>query len=294
MQRLIPGLFLLLAQPALAQALPPAVKTMVEAAVRTGDKAKSDAVVAIAKETNKGAEAEIDAIVAAVSAEMAARREAELKSAGLLDNWSGSGQLGASVASGNSNTKTFSAGLVLKKEGLRWRHRFDAIADIVDNNSADDQRRILASYQADWKLSERFYLYGRLGYEQNREAGIRRRFTQSLGAGWRAVDGTALKWDLEAGPALRQTRFVTGDENSFAGRGASRIAWTLTDSMLFTNDTSIFWDRAGSINNTAALTAKLMGALSARLAFNLAWEEDPPLGLDNLDTVTRITLVYDF
>ena len=53
-------------------------------------------------------------------------------------------------------------------------------------------------------------------------------------------------------------------------------------------------DSAASISNTAALTSKLFGALSTRLSFNLAWEEEPPLGLEKLDTTTRITLVYDF
>ena len=103
-----------------------------------------------------------------------------------------------------------------------------------------------------------------------------------------------MKWDLEAGPALRQTRYVTFNENEFAGRGASRFAWTLSDTTVFTNDTAIFFAGSSSINNTAALTAKLFGALSARASFNLAWEEAPPAGLENLDTTTRFTLVYDF
>jgi len=76
---------LLLAATPAAAALPPAVKAMVEAAARSGDKSKTDAVVAIAKETNKGSESEIDAIVAAISAEQVAAREAKLADAGMLD-----------------------------------------------------------------------------------------------------------------------------------------------------------------------------------------------------------------
>ena len=286
---------LLVAAPAYAQSdLSPGVRSMVEAAANSGDQAKIDAVVAIAKETNKGADAEIDKIVADISAARAARREEELRSAGFFENWTGSGQLGASVSTGNSEVKSLTVGIGLERNGIRWRHRADALVDIVDNDGGTDQQRILAGYQLDYKFSERLYAWGRFEYERNREAGINRRFAESAGIGWRAVDGARLKWDLEAGPALRQTRFITYNENEFAGRGASRIAWNLSDTTVFTNDTAIFFAGSSSINNTTALTAKLFGALSARASFNLAWEEEPPLGLEKLDTTTRFTLVYDF
>ncbi|WP_199554384.1 DUF481 domain-containing protein [Sandaracinobacteroides hominis] len=293
--RLILAAALLLAMPAAAQStLSPAVRQMVEAAASSGDKAKIDAVVAVAKETNKGSEAEIDKIVADISAAKAAEREQQLASAGFFDNWSGSGQLGASFSTGNSETKSLTVGLNLERDGLKWRHRADALVDIQDNDGGTDQQRILAGYQIDYKFSERLYAWGRFEYERNREAGIDRRFAESAGLGWRAVDGERVKWDLEAGPALRQTKFVTYDENEFAGRGASRFLWTLSENTVFTNDTAIFFSGSSSINNTAALTAKLLGALSARLSFNVAWEEEPPLGLKSTDTTSRVTLVYDF
>ncbi|MCG2839673.1 DUF481 domain-containing protein [Sandaracinobacter sp. RS1-74] len=293
--RLILATALLLAAPAMAQtSLSPGAREMVEAAAHSGDQAKIDAVVAIAKSTNKGAEAEIDKIVADIAATKTAQREEELKQAGFFQNWTGSGQFGASFSTGNSETKSVTAGIALERDGLNWRHRADALVDIVDNDGGTDQQRILAGYQLDYKFSERLYAWGRFEYERNREAGIKRRFAESAGIGWRAVDGARVKWDLEAGPALRQTRFLTYNENEFAGRGASRFAWNLSDTTIFTNDTAIFFSGSSSINNTAALTAKLFGALSARASFNLAWEEEPPAGLEKLDTTTRFTLVYDF
>jgi len=45
------------------------------------------------------------------------------RDAGMLDNWSGSGELGASLATGNSETRTFAAGLALEKDGLTIRHK---------------------------------------------------------------------------------------------------------------------------------------------------------------------------
>lgn len=285
---------LVCAGPASAAELPAPVRAMVENAARSGDAAKIGAVVAVAKETNPDSAAEIDALVSAIASELAAKREAELQQAGFFQNWTGSGQVGASFSTGNSETKSFTAGLLLQRDGLAWRHRADFLADIVDNDGGNDQERILAGYQIDYKFSDRMYLLGRFEYERNREAGIRRRFAESIGIGWRAVNSDRVKWDLEGGPSLRQTRFDTYDENSFAFRGASRFAWALSDTTAFTNDTALFVDGAASINNTSALTSKIFGALSARLSVNLAWEEKPPLGLEKLDTTSRVTLVYDF
>lgn len=295
--RLIPvATMLLWAMPVLAEAqpLPEAVRAMVEAAAQTGDKAKIDVVVAFAKQTNKGAEAEIDRIVADIAASKTAERQAQLASAAYFDNWKGRGQLGASHSSGNSEISSVTFGLNLQREGLDWRHRFDAVVDITDNRNGTDQQRILTGYQIDYKFSDRLYSWGRLEYERNREAGIKRRFAESAGFGWRAIDGTPVRWDLEAGPALRQTRFDSYTENSVAGRGASRFAFKLSGTTQFTNDTAVFVDDAATINNTAALTSKMFGAVGTRISYNLGWEEEPPTGLKRLDTTTRVTLVYDF
>ena len=282
------------AAPAAAQSLPEPVRAMVEAAAQTGDKAKIDAVVAIAKQTNKGAEAEIDEIVSAHATSRQAAREAKLREASYFENWKGRGQLGAAISTGNSDVRSLTLGLNLQREGLDWRHRLDAAFDITDNRTGTDQQRILTGYQLDYKISDRAYSWARLEYERNREAGIKRRFAESAGLGWRALRGRAVKWELEAGPALRQTKFVDYDENTVAGRGASRFAWKLSGATEFTSDTAVFFAGAATVNTTAALTSRMFGAVGMRISYNLAWEEEPPEGLKSLDTTSRVTLVYDF
>lgn len=282
------------AAPAAAQTLPEPVRAMVEAAALTGDKAKIDAVVAIAKQTNKGAEAEIDEIVSAHATSRQAAREAKLREASYFENWKGRGQLGAAISTGNSDVRSLTVGLNLQREGLDWRHRLDAAFDITDNRTGTDQQRILTGYQLDYKISDRAYSWARLEYERNREAGIKRRFAESAGLGWRALRGRAVKWELEAGPALRQTKFVDYDENTVAGRGASRFAWKLSGATEFTSDTAVFFAGAATVNTTAALTSRMFGAVGMRISYNLAWEEEPPEGLKSLDTTSRVTLVYDF
>ncbi len=294
------------AVPSTAPPLPGPVREMVEAAAYTGNKTNIDVVVAIAKQTNRGSEAEIDRIVEEISetrqAELkelqtvaaTAVAQVELPSASYFVGWKGRAQGGAAMSTGNSDIRSVTVGLNLTRDGIDWRHRADAVLDIVENRTGSDQQRILTGYQMDYKFSERAYSWGRLEYERNQQAGIRRRFAESAGFGWRALTDGPLRWDIEAGPAIRQTLFDDYSENSVAGRGASRFAWKLSDITSFTSDTAVFFDSSATINTTAALTSKMFGSVGTRLSYNLAWEQDPPTGLKSLDTTTRVTLVYDF
>src|SRR5262249_10285820 len=73
-----------------AAPIPPDVEAMIREAAK-GDDLK--AVVKIAKTTNPNSAVEIDALVASLKADADRTREERLAHAGILDAWSGSGQL---------------------------------------------------------------------------------------------------------------------------------------------------------------------------------------------------------
>jgi putative salt-induced outer membrane protein len=296
MRAALPFVAVLLATPALAQSsLPPSVRAMIEGAAKSGDQAKFDAVVAVARETNPDAVAEIDTLVADITAEKERQRVAALAAAGPLDNWKGTASLGGSIATGNTDAKNIAFGLDLVRDGLDWRHRAVAAADVQRSNGVTDQERLFAAWQSDWKLTERFYVWGRFEYEKNLTLNIQRRFVESVGAGWRAMVRDDMTWDLEAGPALRQTKFFDGSsENSFALRAGSRFGWDITKATRFTNDTDFYIENSSSITNTAAITTMLFGNLSAGISFAFFWQENPGPGLQTTSTITRFTLGYAF
>lgn len=87
--------------------LPLPVRAMLEAASDTGDKAKVQAVVEIAQQTNTAANSAITTWYNAfldrqteLATKMAADKEAATWSAGLLNRWNGKAELGASRATG--------------------------------------------------------------------------------------------------------------------------------------------------------------------------------------------------
>lgn len=293
---------MLAASPAMATPLPAAARAMVEAAARSGDQTKIDAVAGIARETNPDSIAEIDSILSTIAADLAAQRAADLRQAGVFDNWSGSGQVGGSVATGNSDAIAVAVGINLKREGLAWRHVVTASADVQRDRGTTTQELFGLSGQSDWKFSSRGFAFVRLGWERNRQAGINARFTETAGLGYALIQRPGLAWSVEGGPGFSQTRFSaprepggTTRENRFAARGATNLVWDLGPTTQFKQNASILYQSQNTaISATSALTARLIGALATRLSFTLAHETDPPPGLINTDTISRISLVYDF
>lgn len=289
----------LAATPARAE-IPQAVEAMIREAARSGDRATVDAVVNVAKATNPD---DADAIAALATtlmseAEAEARRERErtLASNGYFQGWTGEGQLGIGLTSGNTAEVSGVLGLSLKKEGLDTRHKFAAVIDYLRTNGVTTRQKFGASYGLDYLLREGLYVYGIVGWEQDRFAGYARRFTESLGAGVRVVNRSDMSLDVDAGPALRQTLFTDGTSQSDVGARASlTYRWTIRDGLVLSEDGSVLSaDGNTTLLSTTALSSQITGPLSARLSFKVQSETDPPLGSKPTDTAARATLVYKF
>lgn len=284
------------ATPALAQgALPEPVRAMVQAAADTGDQAKIDAVVAVAKQTNPEAAGEIDAIVKQAADARAAKRTADLQQASFFDYWEGRLDIGGSVSTGNDDAFNLAAGLALKREGIRWRHALAATIDLQKANGITSQERITAGWQSNYKFTDRLSLFGAFGYERNVTAGIDRRFVESFGLGWRAVESEKVTWDLEGGPGFRQTRYTDGTSDDSVGFAlGSRFGWQLAENLLFQNNTGVFFEQDITLTNETILTTTLWKTLTANLSFTYQYEESPPPGLSSSTTITRFTLGWGF
>lgn len=283
------------ATPALAE-LPPSVRAMLDAAIASGNDTEIAAVAKFAKSTNPADAEEIDGLVSAHKAALAAADEAQKREAGFFENWHGNGELGGFLTTGNSETSGVSAGLSLDKEGIDWRHKIRVLADYQRSDGVTTRNQWMASYEPNYNLTARLYLFGLGMYEKDRFQGFSDRITFSGGAGYRVIDSDVMTLDLKAGPAWRRTEWIalpaTSKLNGLAG---ADFLWHISPALDFTNNAQALWgDGNSTYSNTAALTAKLGGALSARLSYGVRHETNPPAGTDKTDTVTRAALVYGF
>lgn len=276
------------------------VEAMIREAARSGDEKIVEAVVKVAVATNPDDAEAIASLGAALLADAKAKaareHEAQLASQGLFEGWSGEGQLGAGLTSGNSDETSAVIGLKLAKEGLRTGHKLTALVDYLRSNGVTTRQKYAIGYAFNYDVGDDLYLVGTLGWERDKFAGYARRFTESAGIGYHAIATDSMTLDLEAGPALRQARLIGGvSEDEIGGRGSLAWRWTISDGVALTEDASVLSASDNTtLISTSALTAKLSGALSARLSFNVQKETMPAPGRTSTDTATRATIVYGF
>ena len=284
---------LLFAAPAMAEPIPPPVAAMIDAATNP-DQLK--VVAEIAKKTNPASAAEIDAKVAAIRAAAARALEEKLASQGPFQGWTGNGELGGFISSGNTENRGLAIGVNMTKETLRWKHTLRGQVDYQEDQGITSRERFFAGYEGNWKFSPRGFAVLALNYERDRFTGFSSRFSQALGLGYRLVDGPRLTIALDGGPALRQTLFTTGaQENVLAARAAVNAKWVMTRSLTLSQTATYYADNVNSsLLALSQLTARLNGRLSARLSVQINNESNPPPGRENTDSVTRATLVYNF
>jgi putative salt-induced outer membrane protein len=304
---------LLVSHGAASAALPEAVRAMIDAAIATGDEGKVRTVAELARVTNPADVAEIDAMLAEFETAVAARKQAEaeaklakIRSAGLFDNWSGKGEFGAFRATGNSSNTGITTGLAVSRKGIAWRHNLTGRVDYQRANGVTTREQFLARYEPNVKISDRFYAYALAQYERDRFQGFSGRYAISGGIGYQALKKDDVQLALKVGPAYRVTDFVDGRvESRIAGLIGVDFDWSITDRLKLTQDTNAVAEAGGSAiaiidsRNTTldlitGLNATISSKLTARFSYAIEYDSNPPPGAVQTDTLTRVTLVYDF
>jgi putative salt-induced outer membrane protein len=285
-----------LAPPALAEPIPPDVEAMLRAAAARSDGALAS-TADVAKKTLPRSAREIDALVRDARATAEAKRQYRLRHLGLLRGWKGQGNAGFSDSAGNSNSTGVTAGVNLVREGLAWTHKADVAIDFQRDSGKETRGRYFASYQSNYRVSDRLYTLGLVSWESDRFAGFDSRTTESIGFGYSLIQRPNVSLSLEGGPALRQVR-ITGDgsRNRFASRAAVNYSWSVLPNLKFTQNMSYYGeDKDNTITSTTALTMGLIGSLSLQASYLARYESEPPTtGANRYDGTTRTSLVYSF
>lgn len=284
---------LFLASQAAAAPVPPETERLIRAA----NPAQIDVVAAVAKTANPNSAAEIDALVASIKAAAVETRRQQLATQSLFQGWTGEGQVGGSITSGNTEDTAINVGIALNRLGLMWNHHITAIADFQKTDGTTTREAMRASYQLDYRISDLWFAYGLFQWERDKFALLDRRFTESLGMGYTVLSTAPFSLIVDGGVALRQTQYIDPDreESDVAGRVTAKFAWDIRPNIRFTEETGgLFGGTTSTIYSRTALTVGLFGAFSARAAFDVNYESNPPPDVETTDTITRFALVYSF
>ncbi len=214
-----------------------------------------------------------------------------------VDNWKGGIELGAATNSGNVSARSVASSINMLNDRAQWRHKVGATFGLIQTDGVTTKETATANYQLDYKWTPRLYTFGLLDYGHDRFGAFRDRYLETLGVGYRVLQGETYSLDIEGGAALRQsTPNVTMiREDEYGGRLNTIFNWNISDSFSINNTGSAFvTDRRTTLENTVALKTKITKRISGKLSFNLKHDTDVPDDSVRTSTETKATLLYSF
>jgi putative salt-induced outer membrane protein len=222
-------------------------------------------------------------------------------------DWSGEGEAGLVIATGNTETKSANAKLQLANEVGKWKHQFGGAALY---SSSDEEgttaNRWEAFEQSDYNFSPRSFWFGAARYEDDDFSGFVYQAIVSAGLGRKFIDTDVTKFVGTAGVGYKV--FETRDAFDAAGvliepgdtDSEVEFRGTLDYDHKLTATTSVldkFIVEAGSNNtfvqNDIALQVKVTDVLALAVGYAVRHNTDPPVGFEKTDTLTTINLVYE-
>lgn len=298
MRLFIAPICLLAATPAHAQdaILPLAVREMLEAAIANGNETDIATVAKIAKQTNPGSADEIQKMVNSWKERTKATRDTVIREASFAELWTGRIEAGGFRSTGSASEVGLTATASIKRTGLQWSHKLTGLVDYRRANGVLSRERYLASYEPRYEFSGRGFAYGIAQFERDTTIGYGERYTGSAGIGYKLIVSDPVDLSVDVGPSVRHVRYIGGDDETKLGaRGSMDLTWRMTPTLRLRQVASSYAEsRVYSLNSLTSLENKVGSRLSMALSYNVLYESETLLSLSQFDTLTRVTLTYDF
>ena len=222
-------------------------------------------------------------------------------------DWTGKGEAGLVIASGNTDTETANAKMQLVNQSDDWKHAFGGAALYASDDEGKTANRWEVFGQSEWSFTKRNFVFGAGRYEQDEFSGFEYQATASAGVGRRFIDSNVTKFvgTIGAGYKFFETRDALDEETGVLlerGRSDSEVVFrgTLDFDRKLTATTSVinkFIIESGADNtffqNDLALQVKMTDVLALAVGYSVRQNSNPPAEFKKTDTLTTINLVYE-
>ncbi len=223
--------------------------------------------------------------------------------------WSGKAELGALLASGNTEAKSANAKLDVAHESDKLKNSIYLATLYGENAEFVTAERYEARYQLDFKITDRFSWFVGARGEEDKFSGFAYQATVSTGATYKFIDNPTTKLDgsLGAGykrfqpevliktPAGEVLQRIKGDTDSEpVATLSSNYEHSFTESTKITNK---FLSEIGSDNTNLqddiALQVNMSQTLALAVGYGVRYNSDPPPLSKTTDTQLTVNLVYN-
>ena len=203
------------------------------------------------------------------------------------------------ATTGNSDARSLGldGDLILRPDPWEWRNKATFIR--VETNDLVTAQAFAYLSRAARKLTTRLSGYGQYDYLRDTPGGIAHRNVGTGGLTYRLVERERHTFDAFGGLGYANEKRVLEDTVSTAVfDGGSMYKWRLSDVAEFVDDLrfnqSLSEGEDWRVGNIAAITAKLTTLLSLKVAYDIRYRNDPPIGFETTDSATAVALVAKF
>ncbi|MFZ1392029.1 MAG: DUF481 domain-containing protein [Dokdonella sp.] len=229
--------------------------------------------------------------------------------------WSGSGEVGFALTTGNTKSQNLNAKLAFKKEDTLWKHNFflNALRSKGEANGEYDltANRYEVGASSGYKFDERSYLVGAARYENDDFSPYTYQWIVSLGYGYTFIKNAQTELSAEVGPGYRRTDLrayaVTAGEppvttivdpdvdGNVVARGLVSFKHKFNESTSFENTTLIETGSNNSfLQNDAGLAVSMSERLALKLGYQVRHNSDVTPGKKKTDQLVTTNLVFNF
>lgn len=204
--------------------------------------------------------------------------------------------LGYVGTTGNTETTTFNTEMLLTLRTENWTHngKFQALGS--QENDVTTAERYYLEEKSDYNIDEDQYVYGKGTYTDDRFSGFD--YQAMLGAGYGRHLIRRDDFDLQAfgGPGYRENAISDGDN---VGEGVlslgENLTWRISDSAALTQ--SFITDIGEELTVSKfdiGLETNIVGNITTKVSFQARHISEVPVGTEKTDTMTSVSLVYNF
>ena len=215
--------------------------------------------------------------------------------------WTSSVELGVINTTGNTETKNTAGKADVTYEVDKWRHNghaeaYGSSSEDAAGNSIVSAERYELSGKSDYKFNEHDYAFASVKLQKDLFSGFEYEHVVSLGYGRKVIKQADMELDLEIGPGVRFFKVDNGvsDEEALI-RLAGKYWWAITDNSKFTQD--LIFEIGEDLTTSKSITglqANINSSLAMKLTFTVKNKSEVPVGTEETDTETAVTLVYSF
>jgi putative salt-induced outer membrane protein len=215
--------------------------------------------------------------------------------------WHGSFGAGLSMNSGNSDAKSYNVGFDLKYDPKTNNVlKFAGLYLRSDANGETTSDKLTALARDEYSFTDRFFVYGEVGYLSDAIAQVDYLCSPTAGAGYKFVKTDTFTLEASAGLGGAFEKYEGQDSTSSgAYRAGESFGWKISPAVSLTQKASGLWkmDDTGDANYhfDVGLTTSISKILELKVAYLLDHKTRPALPtLEKTDTSFILALVAKF